>query len=82
MDLLPLLIIGLLAGVISGAIVGVRGAEGYLASLVVGVAGMLLAAWLGGVLGFGVPGDLVGGIVLATVGASLVRIGLQALRRR
>ena len=82
MDLLPLLIIGLLAGVISGAIVGVRGAEGYLASLVVGVVGMLLAAWLSAGLGFGVPGDLVGGVVLATVGASLVRIGLQALRRR
>ena len=81
-DIVPLLIIGLVAGVISGAIVGARGAEGYLASLVVGVAGALVGIWLNALLGFGGPGDVISVIVLATVGAILVRFMLRVIDRR
>ena len=82
MEILPLLIIGLLAGVISGAIVGSRGAEGYLASMIIGVVGAFVGIWLNGTLGFSGPGDVISVLVLATVGSILVRVVLQAVRRR
>jgi uncharacterized membrane protein YeaQ/YmgE (transglycosylase-associated protein family) len=81
-DIVPLLIIGLLAGVISGVVTGTRGAEGYLASFAVGIVGAFLGAWLSGLAGIGQPGDVISGLVLATVGASLVRVALQAMARR
>lgn len=81
MEILPLLIIGILAGVISGAIVGSRGAEGYLASTVVGVIGAFVGIWLNAQLGFTGPGDVISVLVLATVGAVLVRLALRAIRR-
>lgn len=77
MDLVPLVIIGFIAGLISGAIIG-GPATGYLASIVVGIAGALVGGWLNGVLGLGSPRDLASGLVVAVLGSVIVRLVLRA----
>jgi uncharacterized membrane protein YeaQ/YmgE (transglycosylase-associated protein family) len=81
MELLPLVLIGFVAGMVSGAVVG-GPATGYLASVLVGVAGALFGGWLNGALGFGSPGDLVSGLVVAVIGSIAVRLTLRSLQHR
>ncbi len=82
MDVIGWLVLGLLAGSISGWIVGVRSVEGCLPTIVVGVIGGVVGGWLVGQLGLGQVQGFIGALVVATLGAVVVRIVLRALERR
>jgi uncharacterized membrane protein YeaQ/YmgE (transglycosylase-associated protein family) len=76
LDLLGWIIIGLLAGSISGWFVrGTRSVQGCLPTIVVGIVGGWLARELNGqpVSGF------IGALVFATIGSMVVRLVLRAL---
>jgi uncharacterized membrane protein YeaQ/YmgE (transglycosylase-associated protein family) len=73
------LIIGLLAGVVSGWFVGTRSVNGCLPTIVVGVVGGVIGGWLSEQLGFGQVQGFIGALVFAIIGGILVRIVLRAL---
>lgn len=75
------IVIGFLAGSISGWFVGVRSAQGCLPTILVGVVGGIVGGWLSRELGFGDVEGFLGALVFATIGAVLVRILLKALER-
>jgi uncharacterized membrane protein YeaQ/YmgE (transglycosylase-associated protein family) len=75
------IVIGFLAGSISGWFVGVRSAQGCLPTILVGIIGGLIGGFLSRELGFGDVEGFLGALVFATVGAILVRIVLKALER-
>ena len=79
MDLIPWIILGLLAGWISGWFVGLRSVQGCLPTTVVGIAGSLVGLWVNGVLGLGGPAGFVSLLVVATLGSVLVRVVLRAI---
>ena len=81
MDLLGWIVIGFLAGSISGWFVGVRSAQGCLPTILVGVIGGIIGGWLARELDFGQVQGFIGALVFATVGAVLVRMVLKALER-
>ena len=78
-DLLGWIVIGLLAGSISGWIVGTRSVQGCLPTIVVGILGAIVGGWLAGELGFGRMEGFVGALVFATIGSIVVRLILRAL---
>jgi uncharacterized membrane protein YeaQ/YmgE (transglycosylase-associated protein family) len=81
MDLLGWIVIGFLAGSISGWFVGVRSAQGCLPTILVGVIGGIIGGWLARELDLGQVQGFIGALVFATVGAVLVRMVLKALER-
>jgi uncharacterized membrane protein YeaQ/YmgE (transglycosylase-associated protein family) len=78
-DLLGWIVIGLLAGSISGWIVGTRSVQGCLPTIVVGILGAIVGGWLAGELGYGQLEGFVGALVFATIGSIVVRLILRAL---
>ena len=78
-DLIGWIVIGLLAGSISGWIVGTRSVQGCLPTIVVGILGAIVGGWLAGQLGYGRLEGFVGARVFATIGAIVVRLILRAL---
>jgi uncharacterized membrane protein YeaQ/YmgE (transglycosylase-associated protein family) len=78
-DLLGWIVIGLVAGAVSGMLVGGNTARGCLPNIVVGVLGAILGGWLAQVLGFGQIGGFLAALVVAIVGAIFVRVILEAL---
>jgi uncharacterized membrane protein YeaQ/YmgE (transglycosylase-associated protein family) len=82
LDLLGWIIVGFIAGSVSGWFVKDRTAQGCLPTIVVGILGGVVGGWLAREMGFGGPQGLLGAIVVATLGALLVRIVLQAVNRR
>jgi uncharacterized membrane protein YeaQ/YmgE (transglycosylase-associated protein family) len=81
MDLVGWIVIGFLAGSISGWFVGVRSAQGCLPTILVGVIGGIVGGWLSNELGFGQVEGFIGALIFATVGAIIVRMVLRALER-
>jgi uncharacterized membrane protein YeaQ/YmgE (transglycosylase-associated protein family) len=79
MEWLGWLVIGLLAGSISGWVVGLRSVQGCLPTIVVGILGGVVGGWLAQQMGLGQGQGFVGALVLATLGAILVRIVLRAI---
>jgi uncharacterized membrane protein YeaQ/YmgE (transglycosylase-associated protein family) len=79
-DLLGWILIGLLAGSISGWFVrGTRSVQGCLPTIVVGILGGVIGGYLArGINGEPVSG-FIGAIAFATIGAMIVRIVLRAL---
>ena len=78
-DLLGWIVIGLLAGSISGWIVGTRSVQGCLPTIVVGILGAIVGGWLAGELGYGQLEGFVGALIFATIGSIVVRLILRAL---
>ena len=81
-DLLGWIILGFLAGSISGWFVGARSAQGCLPTILVGVIGAIVGGWLARELGFGQPGGFVSALVVAIIGSMVVRVVLRSLERR
>lgn len=81
MNIIGWLVIGFLAGSISGWIVGVRSVEGCLPTMLVGIIGGLIGGWLSAQLGLGSVEGFLGALVFATIGAVVVRVVLRALER-
>ena len=79
-DLLGWIIIGLLAGSISGWFVrGTRSVQGCLPTIVVGILGGVIGGWLARQLGYSPIQGFVGALVFATIGAVLVRLVLRSI---
>lgn len=79
MGLVGWIVIGFLAGSISGWFVGGRSASGCLPTILVGVVGGIIGGWLSREMGLGQVEGFVGALVFATLGAALVRLVLRAL---
>jgi uncharacterized membrane protein YeaQ/YmgE (transglycosylase-associated protein family) len=82
MNVLGWIVVGLVAGALSGWAVGGRTARGCLPNIVVGVAGGLIGGLLVQAMGFGPTSGFIGAVVVAFLGAALFRIVLRALERR
>jgi uncharacterized membrane protein YeaQ/YmgE (transglycosylase-associated protein family) len=78
-DLLGWIIIGLLAGSISGWFVGTRSVQGCLPTIVVGILGGVVGGWLARQLGNGPVEGLIGALAFATIGSIVVRLILRAI---
>lgn len=79
-DLLGWILIGLLAGSISGWFVrGTRSVQGCLPTIVVGIVGGVIGGWLARELGYGPIQGFIGALVFATIGAMVVRLILRAI---
>jgi uncharacterized membrane protein YeaQ/YmgE (transglycosylase-associated protein family) len=79
MGLIGWIVVGLIAGSISGWFVRSRNPQGCLATIIVGVLGGVIGGWLSRQLGFGQVEGFIGAIVFATIGAIIVRLVLAAL---
>ena len=79
MDLLYWIILGFIAGALSGAVVGGRTARGCLPNIIIGVLGAVVGGWLARELGFGQAQGFIAAIVVAVVGAIVVRVILEAV---
>ena len=73
------IVIGILAGSISGWFVGSRSVQGCLPTMIVGVIGGVIGGWLSGVMGMGRVEGFIGALLFATIGAVVVRLVLRAL---
>jgi uncharacterized membrane protein YeaQ/YmgE (transglycosylase-associated protein family) len=82
MDLLGWIILGFLAGALSGAIVGGRTARGCLPNIVVGILGAIVGGWLARQMGFEQVQGFIAAIVVAVLGAVIVRVILEAISPR
>jgi uncharacterized membrane protein YeaQ/YmgE (transglycosylase-associated protein family) len=78
-DLLGWIIIGLLAGSISGWFVGTRSVQGCLPTIVVGILGGVVGGWLARQLGNGPVEGFIGALAFATIGSIVVRLILRAI---
>jgi len=82
MEVLGWIILGFLAGALSGALVGGRTARGCLPNIVVGILGALVGGWLARQIGFEQTTGFIAALVLAVFGAIVVRVILEALSPR
>ena len=72
-------IVGFIAGSVSGWFVGSRSVQGCLPTMIVGVVGAVIGGWMAGAMGLGRVEGLIGALVFATIGAILVRLVLRAI---
>lgn len=79
LDLVGWLVVGLLAGILSGLVVPGRSARGCLPNLLVGVLGGIVGGFLSRELQIGDPRGFLGAIVIAFVGAVIVRLVIGAV---
>ena len=73
------IILGFIAGALSGAVVGGRTARGCLPNVVVGVLGAIVGGWLARQMGFGQAEGFIAAVVVAIFGAIVVRVILEAM---
>jgi uncharacterized membrane protein YeaQ/YmgE (transglycosylase-associated protein family) len=73
------IILGFLAGAISGWFVGTRSVQGCLPTIVVGVLGGAIGGWLSRELGFGQIESFIGALVFAIIGSIVVRLVLRSI---
>jgi uncharacterized membrane protein YeaQ/YmgE (transglycosylase-associated protein family) len=81
MNIVGWIVIGFLAGSISGWFVGTRSVDGCLPTIIVGIVGGLIGGLLIVQLGLGSVQGFIGALVFATLGAIGIRILLRALER-
>ena len=81
MNIVGWIVIGFLAGSISGWFVGTRSAQGCLPTIIVGIVGGIIGGWLANQLGLGSVEGFLAALIFATLGAVIVRIVLRALER-
>ena len=78
-DVLYWIILGFIAGALSGAVVGGRTARGCLPNVVVGILGAIVGGWIAQQLGFERGPGFVAAVIVSIVGAIVVRVVLEAL---
>jgi len=78
-DWLSWIILGFIAGALSGAVVGGRTARGCLPNIVVGVLGAIVGGWIAQQLGFERGPGFVAAAIVAIIGAIVVRVILEAI---
>jgi uncharacterized membrane protein YeaQ/YmgE (transglycosylase-associated protein family) len=79
MDWLYWIVLGFIAGALSGAVVGGRTARGCLPNVVVGILGAVVGGWIAQQLNWERGPGFVAAVVVALVGAIVVRVILEAL---
>jgi uncharacterized membrane protein YeaQ/YmgE (transglycosylase-associated protein family) len=79
MDWIGWIILGFIAGALSGAVVGGRTARGCLPNVVVGILGAIVGGWIAQQLNFGQTQGFLAAIVVAVIGAIVVRVILEAV---
>jgi uncharacterized membrane protein YeaQ/YmgE (transglycosylase-associated protein family) len=82
MDWIGWIVVGFLAGALSGAVVGGRTARGCLPNIVVGVLGAIVGGWIAQQLNFDRPTGFVAALVVAVIGSIVVRVILEAISPR
>jgi uncharacterized membrane protein YeaQ/YmgE (transglycosylase-associated protein family) len=82
LDLLGWIILGLIAGSISGWFVGTRSVQGCLPTIVVGILGAIVGGWLAGQLGYSEFAGFFSALLFAILGSIVVRIILRAIEGR
>ena len=78
-DFFGWVILGFIAGALSGAVVGGRTARGCLPNIVVGILGAIVGGWLAGQLGFERGPGFIAAVIVAVFGAIVVRVILEAV---
>ena len=78
-DLLGWIILGLIAGSISGWFVGTRSVQGCLPTVVVGILGAIVGGWLAQQLGYSQVEGFISALVFAILGSIVVRLILRAI---
>ena len=73
------IVVGLLAGGISGWFVGTKSVQGCLPTLVVGILGGIVGGWLATQLNNSPVSGFLGALVFAIIGAIVVRLVLRAI---
>ena len=73
------IIVGLLAGGISGWFVGTKSVQGCLPTIVVGILGGIVGGWLAVQLNNSPASGLLGALVFAIIGSIIVRLVLRAI---
>jgi len=79
MDWIGWIILGFIAGALSGAVVGGRTARGCLPNVVVGILGAIVGGWIAQQLNLGQAQGFIAAVVVAVIGAIVVRVILEAL---
>ncbi|MBA2381745.1 MAG: GlsB/YeaQ/YmgE family stress response membrane protein [Chloroflexi bacterium] len=82
MDWIGWIILGFIAGALSGAVVGGRTARGCLPNVVVGILGAIVGGWIAQQLQFGQAQGFLAAIIVAVIGAIVVRVILEAVSPR
>jgi uncharacterized membrane protein YeaQ/YmgE (transglycosylase-associated protein family) len=78
-DLLGWIVLGLLAGAISGWFVGTRSVQGCLPTIVVGIVGAIVGGYIARGMGNDSVTGFVGALVFAVIGSVVVRLVLRAI---
>lgn len=81
MGIIGWIVVGFLAGAISGALLGGRTARGCLPNIVVGIIGGILGGWLAAQMGFTEINGFIAAVVVAVLGSLVVRLVLNAMER-
>jgi len=76
------IVVGLIAGAISGALLGGKTARGCLPNVVVGIFGGVIGGWLVTAMGFGPTTGFIGAVVVAVLGALGIRLVLNAMESK
>jgi uncharacterized membrane protein YeaQ/YmgE (transglycosylase-associated protein family) len=79
MNFLGWIVVGFLAGAISGALIGGRTARGCLPNIVVGILGGILGGWLAKQMGFTEINGFIAAVVVAVLGSIVIRLVLNAI---
>ncbi len=79
MDLIGWIVIGLLAGWLSSLVVPGRQARGCLPNLLVGILGGIVGGFLARELRLGDPGGFLGALLVAFIGAVIVRLVIATI---
>jgi uncharacterized membrane protein YeaQ/YmgE (transglycosylase-associated protein family) len=81
MDVIGWIVIGFLAGAISGWFVGTRSVQGCLPTIVVGILGAIVGGWIARGINADPVTGFVGALLFAIIGSIVVRLVLRALER-
>jgi uncharacterized membrane protein YeaQ/YmgE (transglycosylase-associated protein family) len=79
MDLIGWIILGFIAGSISGWFVGTRTVQGCLPTIVIGILGAIVGGWIARQLGYGQVEGFFSAIIFSVLGSIVVRLILRAI---
>ncbi len=82
MGIVGWIVVGFFGGWLSGLVVRGGGARGCLADILIGVLGGLLGGWLSEQMHLGDPHGFIGAVVVAFLGAVIVRLVLASTSPR
>jgi uncharacterized membrane protein YeaQ/YmgE (transglycosylase-associated protein family) len=82
MNVIGWIVVGFIAGAISGRLVGHSTPRGCLPNIVVGILGGLIGGWLAAQMGFNQTQGFIAAVVVAVFGSVIVRLVLNAISER